>query len=114
MTPYELADQNLRHICAVLGAAYSPDHKSWSPIGNCEYPGPWVRLGVEGLTFYILAGNVVKFEGAQRIAATCYYIFPCLEDSQTPFPEKIASALLLLKNDPELFDKWRKQDGPHV
>jgi hypothetical protein len=39
---------------------------------------------------------------------TCFYSVP----KGVPNPEEIATALLQLKNNPALFDRWAAQDGP--
>lgn len=109
-TPHELADQNLRHICAVLGASYSPDHSSYSPLGDPDYPGPWVRITLAGADYYITAGYVVQVRGNLYQLRTCYYPYPS-DLAACPNPELVASALLLLRNDPTIFDRWCLHQG---
>ena len=43
-----------------------------------------------------------------RDESTCFYI---ATDRQIPSAEVVASALLELKNNPGLFEKWRKRRG---
>jgi hypothetical protein len=111
LTPDELADQNLRHLCAVTGASYSPDHSAWSPVDSSTYPGPWVRIAINQCEYYISAGLVSKVKphagGRQR---TCYFVW----QQKLPYAEVVASALLLLKNDPAIFDRWATHDGPYA
>lgn len=111
MTPNEIAEENLRKLCGVTGASYSPDHKSYSPVGNPEYPGPWVSIVMGEYVYYILAGHIRRettrgFYGYSD--ATCYYIYP---NAPMPSAEVIASALLLLRNDPSIFSKWCLRDA---
>lgn len=111
---WKLADDNLRRVCALVGASYSPNHIAFSPVGNNGYPGPWVRLEVGDLVFYVVVGHVrCERKGGSCIGMTCYYSWPANEIGM-PQAEVVASALLLLHHDPSIFTKWQLQDGPHV
>lgn len=110
----KLADDNLRRVCALVGASYSPDHASFSPVGNPGYPGPWARLEVADFIFYIVVGHVrCERKGGYCVGTTCYYTWPA-QAVMLPKAEMVASALLLLHHDPSIFRKWQLQDGPHV
>lgn len=111
LTPHEIADQNLRHICKVLGASYSPDHRSFSPLRDPAYPGPWARIVLGGAEYYITAGYVVRLVRGYE-ASTCYYPYPSAV-AACPNPELVASALLLLRNDPTIFDRWCGRGGAY-
>lgn len=119
LTPAEIADQNLRHLCAVTGATYSPDHKAYSPMGNIAYPGPWVRIVLQGTEFYICAQYIIKMGPSYR-SGTCFYLSKTYEVNEavtgekTPYAEQVASALLLLRNDPSIFDRWAQHNGPYA
>lgn len=113
-TPDELATENLMRICVNTGASYSPNHVGWSPLG---FPGPWVRIALGDATYYISVGWVVRTRGilapVRFYERTCVY-FVDDEGRAVPGPEHVATALLLLKNNPALFDAWARHDGPHA
>lgn len=118
MTPREMAEENLRKLCAVTGASYSPDHTSFSPLKDPSYPGPWVRIELSGDVYYISAGYVQRTKAGidpqlfVQGTHTCYYVFA---PSSLPIPnaESVASALLLLHHDPKIYERWSERDGPH-
>lgn len=112
--PEELADENLRKLCAVTGAEHHKDHWMLSPMGNPTYPGPWVRVKVGEVTYTICVQYAIM-EKAGISFGTCYYIFPVTGETQfIPHAEVVASALFLVKNDPNMFEKWSLQDGPYA
>lgn len=122
LTPAEIADQNLRHLCAVTGATYYPDHNTEAtPLPGDGYVGPWVRITLAGTTYDILTRHVIMYFGlpgpltVARYQSTCFYLFPSTaSDDSLPYAERVASALLLLRNDPTIFVRWRQQDGPYA
>ena len=46
-------------------------------------------------------------DGKSRYQGTCFFV----PNQGMPSAEQIATALLMLKNDPTLFDKWAVKDG---
>lgn len=116
-TPEELATENLMRICVNTGASYSSDHVAWSPLEAPGYPGPWVRIALGDATYYISVGWVVRTRGI--LAPVRFYERTCVhfvDDAGRAMPhsEHVANALLLLKNNPALFDAWKRHDGPHA
>lgn len=91
-----LALKNLKVIAKAVGADLGTEgHFATIKIGEYLYrisPGTIERQPAKGLSF-----------GTRR---TCLQTYGNL-----PYPEMIAATLLLLKNDPTLFDKWCQQDG---
>lgn len=94
--PEDRAEIYLRRIAAVTGATQK---------GNCYV------LNVGEIRFYVQNRYVRRMlSGAGPTAEcgeTCFY--PSQQDM--PVAERIATALLQLKNNPALFDKWALQ-GP--
>lgn len=121
LTPAEIADQNLRHLCAVTGATYYPDHNTKAtPVpGHC-YVGPWVRIALAGTTYDILTDHVIMYSGLPgplTVAPhkyTCFYLVSSSADHEPPYAERVASALLLLRNDPSIFCRWARKDAPYA
>ena len=91
------ARDHLLHLVKVTGAQ----------VENLNNPfnQPRVHLIVEGKEFIIGYGRVER-AGKFGMATTC----DTVQGGMPPF-EEIASALLLLKHDPTIFDRWAKQDG---
>ena len=83
-------------------------------MDDFSYPGPWVCIAIGGATYYISVGYIHRDQGGYRLG-TCFWV---AEDATSaavlPYAELVASALLLLKNDPSLFLKWANHDGPHA
>lgn len=127
MTPNELAEENLKHVCAVTGASYSPDHKRFSPMESATYPGPWVRIVLDSTEFYISAGYIHRYQQhswGREHNGTCYYTAKPTDCEcctcaggfiacDVPHAENIASALLILRNNPAIFNDWERRNGPH-
>lgn len=103
---YSRATLNLQRICAITGAGYFENHEKVSPIDDRLYPGPWVRYARNGTTFTILAGHIIRQRPDGHYSSTCYYTVHGI-----PRPELVASALLLLKRDPLLFEKLLGHTG---
>ncbi len=81
---------NLKQIAKLVGAEIHPE-------------GALLRIGKD--EFLVQVGNVrrMRRDGSfmGTVAFTCFMM-----QVRVPHPEYIASALLLLKHDPEIFDKW--------
>lgn len=107
---YQKAADNLERVVKALGAepvGIDPLHPF---TGSIERAGFGIRIYLAGSEFIVLAGHIFRLNGNKEIEArTCYY-GPVTE----PWPENIASALLLLKQNPGVFEKWRKQDGYYL
>jgi hypothetical protein len=62
-------------------------------------------------TFHVRDRYVTRLRGGKdaksRCEGTCFF----LGNQEMPSAERIATALLMLKNDPTLFDKWAVKDG---
>ena len=87
---YQLALANLERIAKLYGAVMMEQY---------------VELVVDGLRFQVYPDNIYKISN-ERIVGTCYQSSRLM----TP-PEKIATAILLLHNDPTIFERWARQDG---
>lgn len=99
MDAYELARQNLDQVMKVTGATWGTDGRVDIKIGKYIYkiePGHIYRLELMRLG---KGGEGVIWDGT------------CLQVSGFPGPEQIAAPLLLLKNDPTIFDRWKKHDA---
>jgi hypothetical protein len=91
-TPPRRAAKYLERIAALTGARQ-------------EHDGSY-RLTAGGRDF-VLDSRFVSVISS-RDEATCFYI---ATGREIPSAEVIASALLELKNNPRLFEKWRKRRG---
>jgi len=62
-------------------------------------------------TFHVRDRYVTRLregkDAKSRYDGTCFF----LGNQEMPSAERIATALLMLKNDPTLFDKWAVKDG---
>jgi hypothetical protein len=62
-------------------------------------------------TFHVRDRYVRRLRGGKdaksRYEETCFFV----SNQGLPSAEQIATALLMLKNDPTLFDKWAVKDG---
>lgn len=88
------ARENLERVCKLFGV---------------KYQGGVFDLKVGKQLFRLTKDNIFKVnDGGQEMSGTCY------QAAAMPAEEKIASAILLLHNDPSVFNRWARQDGPHV
>lgn len=92
MKAEELAKASLRQVAHNLGATVTND---------CDRAD--VRIG--RYRYYVRAYEIDRVDGAGKIESTC------LRRSAMPYQEQIASVLLLLKNDPSIFERWQRQDN---
>jgi hypothetical protein len=111
VTPNEmhLANQkaraNLLKVVQAVGAKFA----------NSPLPPPGqetrVLLKAGGGQFLVTPGLVYKYirNLDDYSYGTCFHF-----TAPVPYDEYVASALLLLKNDPTIFDRWARQDGFHV
>ena len=91
-TPAQRAAKHLKRVAALTGAARVRDDSYWLRAGHRNFlvDYKFVRL--------------ISHHGK----STC---FSLAADPDMPSAEVVASALLHLKNDPRLFEKWRKRPG---
>lgn len=90
------AKANLELVMKATGAKFGKEKGDVIvPIGNYQ--------------FLVQNGYIYKFssDGSQQISSTCIHF----SDGSTPVPEFFASVILLLKHDPSIFDRWKRQDG---
>lgn len=92
MKAEELAKASLRQVAHNLGATVTND---------CDRAD--VRIG--RYRYYVKAHEIDRSDGTGKIESTC------LQGGTMPYPEQIASVLLLLKNDPTIFTRWQRQDN---
>lgn len=94
------ATANLNRVMAALGAVYLNDGHS-------------VKIRIDEYTYAITPNSIYKCieksDGELEIKSST-----CLQIHAMPPPEMIASTLLLLHNDPTIFDRWHRQDGPYL
>jgi hypothetical protein len=68
-------------------------------------------LNVGTNTFHVRDRYVIRLRGGIDAKScyeeTCFFV----PNQRMPSAEQIATALLMLKNDPTLFDKWAVKDG---
>ena len=95
-TPKNCAKTYLRRIIALTGA---------TQMGNCYV------LDVGTTRFHVRDRYVRRMRDVTdpkcEYEETCFYA----AEKEMPKSEHIATALLQLKNNPELFDKWAAQSG---
>jgi len=91
-TPAQRAAKYLKRIAALTGAK--------------QVCGESYRL-TAGRMHFLVDSKLVRLI-SPRGESTCFYI---AADPDMPGAETVASALLQLKNDPRLFQKWREQHG---
>jgi hypothetical protein len=80
-------------------------------LTNATEMGDGYLLNVGTNTFHVLERYVRRLRGRKdaksRYEETCFFV----PNQGLPRAEQIATALLMLKNDPTLFDKWAVKDG---
>ena len=91
-TPARRATKYLKRIAAVTGAK--------------QVCGESYRL-TAGRMHFLVDSKFVRLI-SPRGESTCFYV---AADPDMPGAEAVASALLQLKNDARLFDKWRELQG---
>jgi len=91
-TPARRAAKYLERIAALTGAKHE---------GDGSY-----RLTVGRRDFIVDPRLVCAI--SSRDQSTCFYV---ATDREIPSAEVVASALLELKNNPKLFEKWRERRG---
>jgi len=91
-TPAERAEEYLERIAALTGA---------KQVHGDSY---WLRAGRRNFLVDYKSVRVVL----RRVKSTCFSV---AADPDMPRAEVVASALLQLKNNPRLFEKWRELRG---
>jgi len=91
-TPAQCATMYLKRIAALTGA---------KQVSGDSY---WLKAGRRNFLVDYEFVRVISHDGK----STCFSV---AEDSDMPSAEVVASALLQLKNNPRLFNKWRKGWG---
>ena len=80
-------------------------------LTNAAEMGDGYLLNVGTNTFHVRDRYVRRIRGVQdaksRYEETCFFV----PNQGMPSAEQIATALLMLKNDPTLFDKWAVKNG---
>lgn len=107
MDAYLKARDNLLHIVKVTGAIFDNTQAFIDPDNLSE--GIRVTFWTGQSRFVIAYGRVSRYgldDNDYNGSTTCYNM-----RVDMPHHEHIASALLLLKNDPTIFDRWMKQDA---
>jgi hypothetical protein len=87
------AIRNLELVAKVTGAS----------LGG-SYTMATIQIGYD---VFEIRQNAIYRNGRGACDSTCLNYG---EGSAMPIPEQIASTLLLLKNDPTIFDRWKQQD----
>jgi len=91
-TPSESAAKYLKRVAALTGAE--------------QVCGDSYSLGT-GRKHFLVDSRFVRLV-SRHGKSTCFFV---ATESSMPSAEVVASALLLLKNNPKLFRKWRKRPG---
>ena len=91
-TPAQRAAEYLKRVAALTGA---------EQVRGDSY---WLRAGRR---HFLVNSKFVRLI-SPRGESTCFYI---AADPDMPDAEAVASALLQLKNNPRLFEKWRELQG---
>jgi len=88
-SPFEqVARDNLIKVAKALGATLGP--------------GPVAQMTIGQEIFTIQVGGIIRRDGS----FSCYRV-----PFQMPWPEYLANVMLLLHDDPALFDLWRTKPG---
>jgi hypothetical protein len=90
-TPAQRAAEYLKRVAALTGAEQVRD-------------GYWLRAGRRNFLVDYKFIRVISHHGE----STCFSV---AADADMPSAEVVASALLQLKNNPRLFDKWKERQG---
>lgn len=90
---YERAVTNLRKVAKTIGA-------------NVPVNGHEATIRIDGSWFHIAERHICRTGRAGGVEHTCLNF----GRGFMPIPEQIASTLLLLKHDPKIFKRWKKQD----
>lgn len=96
----EKARINLEKIVRATGA-----HFVLGDIPGYYYGSTGVQIDVAGQRFLLFSGHIFRVD-LIGFTHTCYH-----GNAREPADENIASALLLLKQNPGVFEKWCRQDG---
>jgi hypothetical protein len=91
-TPAQRAAEYLRRVAAITGA---------EQVRGNSY---WLRAGRRNFLVEYKSVRVISRHGK----STCFSV---AADPDIPSAEVVASALLQLKNNPRLFEKWRELRG---
>jgi hypothetical protein len=91
-TPTQRATKYLQRVAALTGA---------EQVRGDSY---WLRAGRRNFLVNYKLVRVISRDGK----STCFSV---AADPDMPRAEAVASALLQLKNNPRLFEKWRKLQG---
>ena len=91
-TPAQRAAEYLKRVAALTGA---------KQIGVDSY---WLRAGHRDFLVDYKFVSLIARHGK----STCFSV---AADPDMPSAEVVASALLQLKNNPRLFEKWRERQG---
>jgi hypothetical protein len=91
-TPAERAEEYLKRIAALTGARQDDDGAYRLTTGSIRF----------------LVGYKFVRVMSRRDESTCFSV---AADPDMPHAEVVASALLQLKNNPRLFEKWRRRQG---
>ena len=91
-TPAQRAAEYLKRVAALTGA---------EQVRGDSY---WLRAGRR----HFLVNSKFVRRISRRGESTCFSV---VADSDMPGAEAVASALLQLKNNPRLFEKWRELQG---
>jgi hypothetical protein len=91
-TPAERAERYLERIAALTGAKQDDDGAYRLTTGSMRF----------------LVGYKFVRVMSRRGESTCFSV---AADPDMPRAEVVASALLQLKNNPRLFEKWRERQG---
>jgi hypothetical protein len=96
----ERAERYLRRIIALTGATQMGRHYCILDVGNTRF-----EVHDSYVSRTPIRSN--SRDTTKAAGGTCFYI----PNERMPVSEKIATALLQLKNNPGLFEKWAAQSG---
>jgi hypothetical protein len=115
-TVAEKARANLLQVVRATGATLDGRLPSVEQSFTIAPYSPVVHLDIPGEPFFfvIVPGTIYKFRRATDgrpdvlMAYTCYNFGAAAH--AVPYDEYVASALLLVKNDPSIFERWCRMD----
>lgn len=96
--------ESLRRICNAVGAHLN-ENPFRDPMGNVSTLTVTVRI--KDWEYCIVPGYIFRLSAQYGLHATCYHTATGTE----PPADCMLSVLLLLRNDPAIFNRWERQDG---
>lgn len=99
---WDLALAALERAMDATGAIFLPGNRSIACIQISEWQ------------FYISTNFIIRYDRQHSREYTCLEYCYKSAIERPPDWEILASFLLLLNNDPTIFERWKRQNGPYA